>query len=186
MQVASTLWPDIKLQKISQHRFRLKQTKCSLRTQLKPLKTDWDQRGSDKATQDSPPEEGWARLAPWSGCGRPTRAMGPTASILPCGASLLLLQVGLGCCGRWLPPINTREGVENRTHTPHTSLHSPLKFLLAHSLGLVEFMRSLGVFELPKLLESSGMGSSLAFPCNIQFVCNRIRLWLPISARSMF
>ena len=39
MQVVSTLLPDIKSQKISEHRFRLKQTECSPRTQLKPLKT---------------------------------------------------------------------------------------------------------------------------------------------------
>ena len=31
----------------------------------------------------------------------------------------------------------------------------------------MEFRRSLGVFESPKLLESSGMGSSLALSCNI-------------------
>jgi hypothetical protein len=31
----------------------------------------------------------------------------------------------------------------------------------------VEFRRSLGVFESPELLESSGMGSSLALSCNI-------------------
>ena len=32
----------------------------------------------------------------------------------------------------------------------------------------MEFRRSLGVFESPKLLESSGMGSSLALSCNIR------------------
>ena len=32
----------------------------------------------------------------------------------------------------------------------------------------MEFRRSLGVFESPELLESSGMGSSLALSCNIQ------------------
>ena len=32
----------------------------------------------------------------------------------------------------------------------------------------MEFWRSLGVIESPELLESSGMGSSLALPCNIQ------------------
>jgi hypothetical protein len=38
MQVASTLWPDIKSQKLSEHRFRLKWTKCSPKTQFRPLK----------------------------------------------------------------------------------------------------------------------------------------------------
>ena len=32
----------------------------------------------------------------------------------------------------------------------------------------MEFRRSLGVFESPDLLESSGMGSSLALCCNIR------------------
>ena len=51
------------------------------------------------------------------------------------------------------------------THTPH--FLSSLAHL-AQSLGLVEFRRSLGVFESPELLESSGMGSSLALSCNIR------------------
>jgi hypothetical protein len=88
MQVASTLWPGIKLYKISEHRFRLKWTKCSPRTQFKPLKTGRDQHGSDKGGQKSPPEESWGLLAPWAG--RPTRPMGPTASALPRGASPLV------------------------------------------------------------------------------------------------
>ena len=32
----------------------------------------------------------------------------------------------------------------------------------------MEFRRSLGVIESPELLESSGMGSSLALSCNIR------------------
>ena len=44
LQVSSTLWPDIKPQKLSEHRFRLKWTKCSPRTQFKPFKTGQDQR----------------------------------------------------------------------------------------------------------------------------------------------
>ena len=75
MQVASTLWPSIKLQKIPEHRFRLKWTKCSPRTQFKPLKTGRDQHGSDKGGQKNPLEESWGLLAPRAG--RPTRPMGP-------------------------------------------------------------------------------------------------------------
>ena len=145
MQVASTLWPSRKSQKISKYQFRLKQTKCSPRTEAKQVKT----------AQPPAVGGGWRPGQAGRPIGRPTRSMGPIASTLPRGASLLLLQVGLGCCDRWFPPINTREGVENRTHThTHTSLHSPLKFLLAQSLGLVEFRRSLGVIESPELLES--------------------------------
>ena len=54
--------------------------------------------------------------------------------------------------------------MENRTHTTHLS---SLAFL-AYSLGLVEFRRSLGVIESSELLESSGMGSSLALSCHIR------------------
>ena len=62
MQVTSTLWPDIKSQKLLEHRFRLRWTKSDARTQFKQVKTGQPQRGSDKEAQDSPPEEvggGW-------------------------------------------------------------------------------------------------------------------------------
>ena len=71
MQVASTLWPDIKSQKISERLFRLKWTKCSPRTNPNEVKRGQQQRGSDKEAQDSLPEEvggGW-----WPGqADRPT------------------------------------------------------------------------------------------------------------------
>ena len=51
------------------------------------------------------------------------------------------------------------------THTPHSPLFSSH---LVQSIGLVEFRRSLVVIESPELLESSGMGSSLALSCNIR------------------
>jgi len=62
MQVASTLWPDIKSQKLSEYRFRLRWTKSGSRTQFRQAKTDQDQHGLDKAAQDGPPKEvggGW-------------------------------------------------------------------------------------------------------------------------------
>ena len=40
MQVASTLWPDIKSQKLSVRRFRLRWTKSDARTQFRQPKTD--------------------------------------------------------------------------------------------------------------------------------------------------
>ena len=71
MQVTSTLWPDIKSQKLSEHRFRLRWTKSDARTQFKQVKTGQPQCGSDKEAQDSLPEEvggGW-----WPGqADRPT------------------------------------------------------------------------------------------------------------------
>ena len=139
MQVASTLWPSKKSQKILEYRFRLKWTKCSPRTEAKQVKTGQPQRGSDKEAQTSPTPSSWGGWQPGQAdrpIGRSTRPMGPTTSTLPCGASLLLLYVGLGCCGRWLPPINTREGVENEdTHThTHTSHFTHLSSFFLHSL----------------------------------------------------
>ena len=71
MQVASTLWPNIKSQKILERRFRPKWTKCSPRTNPNEVKTSQPQRGPDKEAQDSLPEEvggGW-----WPGqADRPT------------------------------------------------------------------------------------------------------------------
>jgi len=70
MHVASTLWPNIKSQKISEHRFRLKWTKSSSRTQRKQAKTDQDQRGPDKEAKDSLLDEARGGWHPWA-VGRP-------------------------------------------------------------------------------------------------------------------
>ena len=70
MQVASTLWPSRKSQKISEYRFRLKWTKCSPRTEVKQVKTGQPQRGSDKEAQTSPTPSSWGLLA--ARAGRPT------------------------------------------------------------------------------------------------------------------
>src|SRR6185437_128943 len=106
MQVASTLWPDIKSQKISERRFRLNCTKCSPRTTPNPLKTGQHQRGPDKAAQDSPPEEvggGWRHLQ----AGRPDwsadRPVGPTALSLLRGNASLAHNVGLLRNGSFSP-----------------------------------------------------------------------------------
>ena len=83
MQVTSTLWPNIKSQKLSEHRFRLRWTKSDARTQFKQVQIGQPHRGSDKEAQDSPPEEvgavgGLGR--PTDLPGRPTWPEGPTAS----------------------------------------------------------------------------------------------------------
>ena len=97
MQVASTIWPDIKSQKISEQRFRLKWTKCSPRTNPNKVKTGQPQRGSDKEAQDSLPEEvggGWwheqagrptwsADLAPWAPPPQPGHVASPHWSPTP-------------------------------------------------------------------------------------------------------
>ena len=130
MHVTSTLWPDIKSQKLLEHRFRLRWTRSDARTQFKQVKTCQPQCGSDKEAQDSPPKEVGAVGGPGRPTdlpGRPARPVGPTASTKARGASLLVHNVGLGCCGWWLPARN-RRGVENRTHT-HTHTSSSLAFL---------------------------------------------------------
>ena len=70
MQVANTPWPDIKSQKLSEHRFKLKWTKCSSRTQLRQVKTGRDQRKTDKEAQDSLLDEAGGGWRPWA-VGRP-------------------------------------------------------------------------------------------------------------------
>ena len=57
MQVASTLWPDIKSQKLLEHRFRLRWIKSNARTQFRQAKTIQDQHGPDKEAQDNLLEE---------------------------------------------------------------------------------------------------------------------------------
>ena len=136
MQVTSTLWPDIKSQKLSEHRFRLRWTKSDARTQFKQVKTGQPQRGSDKEAQDSLPEEvggGW-----WPGqADRPTwsadLARGPHC--LNQGTWCFPIGPLRRLC--WLHPVAPcykykGGGGENRRHT-HTPLTSPLLHFL-HSL----------------------------------------------------
>ena len=114
MLVTSTLWPDIKSQKLSERRFRLRWTKSDARTQFRQAKTGQDHRGPDKEAQDSLLDktgDGWPtwqvdRPGPWA----------PTASTSPGVASPLVAEVGCSCLTLWLPAINTK-GVEIRTHT---------------------------------------------------------------------
>ena len=123
MQVASTLWPDIKSQKLSEHRFRLRWKKSDARTQFKQVKTGQPQRGSDKEAQYSLPEE--------VGCSWwPEQAHRPTWSADQARGPHRLNQgmwrFPIGPLRRlcWLHPMAPcykYKGVENRTHTPHTS-----------------------------------------------------------------
>ena len=97
MQVKSTLWPDIKSQKLSEHRFRLRWTKSDARTQFKQVKTGQSRCGSDKEAQDSLAEEvggGWwpgqadrptwsADLAPWAPPPQPGHVASPHWSPTP-------------------------------------------------------------------------------------------------------
>ena len=98
MQVASTLWPDKKSQKLSEHRFRLKWTKCSPRTEARSLKTSSTSVFRPSQAQTSPTPSSWGRLAPlagrltpWSG----DQPVGPTALSLVRGSMALVPYVGL-------------------------------------------------------------------------------------------
>ena len=102
MQVTSTLWPDIKSQKLSEHRFRLRWTKSDARTQFRHAKTGQEHRGPDKEAQDSLLDE--------AGVGWPTWPMGPTALTSPRVASPLVAEVGCSSLTPWLPAINTKGG----------------------------------------------------------------------------
>ena len=126
MKVASTLWPDIKSQKISERRFRLKWTKCSPRTNPNSIKTRQAPAFRQEEAQDSPSKEVGGS---WSleQADRPTwsadLACGPHRLNRACGVSPLVPYVGCEGFTLWLPAINTKGGVENRTHThtTHTS-----------------------------------------------------------------
>ena len=129
MQVTSTLWPDIKSQKLSEHRFRLRWTKSDARTQFRQAKTGQDHSGPDKEAQDSLPEEDRGGWPHWQ-ADRPIRsavlAVGPTAATSPCVASSLVAQVSSASFTPWLPAINIRGSGEynTHTHTPHLPLLS--------------------------------------------------------------
>ena len=136
MQVASTLWPDIKSQKISERRFRLKWTKCSPRTNPNAVKTRQAPAFRQQEAQDSLPEEDRGGWPHWQ-ADRPTRsadlARGPHRLIQ---ATWCLL---IGLLGRLqgshpVAPYYKHRGVEIMTHThTHTHTSSPL-LLILHSL----------------------------------------------------
>ena len=116
-----------KSQKLLEHQFRLKWTKCSPRIKFKPLKTSQNQRDSDKAAQNSPPEEvggGWSL----GQAGRP--AVGPTALRLLCGSWGLAYNVGLLRNGSFSPmaPCYKCKGGREWEHT-HTHTHTPFNTL---------------------------------------------------------
>ena len=94
MQVASTLWPDIKSQKISERRFRLKWTKCRPRTNPNEVNTGQPQHGSDKEARTACQKKLGAVGGPDRPTDlpdRPTWPVGPTASTRACGSSPLVL-----------------------------------------------------------------------------------------------
>ena len=82
MQVTSTLWPDIKSQKLSEHRFRLRWTKSDAKTQFKQVKT-----GQPNVDQTRRPKTACQKKLgavggpgrPTDLPGRPTWPVGPTA-----------------------------------------------------------------------------------------------------------
>ena len=113
MQATSTLWPNIKLQKISVRRFRLKWTKCSLRTNPNSVKTRQAPAFRQEEAQDSPLEEvggGWnlgqADRLTWSA----ELAHGPHRLNQPGVTSSLDAYGNFASFTPWLLAINTRGG----------------------------------------------------------------------------
>ena len=126
IQVTSTLWPDIKSQKLSERRFKFVWTKSGSRNQLRQAKTDQDQHGLDKEAQDNLLEEDGGGWRHWQ-AGRPAwsaaLARGPHRLFQ---ATCRLLVGPLGRFGEFHPvaPCYKYKGVENRKHTPHLPLLS--------------------------------------------------------------
>ena len=136
MQVASTLWSDIKSQKISERRFRIKWIKCSPRANPNEVKTGQPQRGQTRRPRTACQKKLGAVGGPsWPTdlSGRPTWPVGPTTSTRARGVSPLVPYVGFEGFTPWLPAINTRGWRIGHTHTHHTPLTSPLLHFL-HSL----------------------------------------------------
>ena len=127
MQVTSTLWPDIKSHKLSEHRFRLRWTKSDARTQFRQAKTSQNQCGPDKEAQDSMLEEDGGGWPHWQ-ADRPTRLADLDRG--PHCLSQATCRLLVGPLGRFgesypvAPSYKYKWGVEIMTHTHHTS--SPL------------------------------------------------------------
>ena len=120
MQVASSLWPDRKSQKILEHRFRLNSTKCSPRIEGNPLRTDHTSMFRQGKAQVSPAPAVGAMGA----AGRPADHAGRPA----CLWLTRSVHRGLTASHPWLLAINMRGEGENRTHSTHTHT-SPLTYL---------------------------------------------------------
>ena len=138
MQVASTLWPNRKTQKISEYRFRIKWTKCSPRIEARSLKKSSTSVFRPGQAQTSPTPSSWGQLAPLAG--RPTpwladQPVGPTTLSLLRGSMALVPYVGLwriSCRNPMAPCYKYKGGREwEHTHTPHFT-HLSSSFL--HSL----------------------------------------------------
>ena len=125
IQITSTLWPDIKSQKLSEHRFRLNWTKCSPRTTSKPVKTRQTPAFRQEEAQDSPLEGdggGWwpghaDRPGPWA----PPPQVRHMSS--PHGLLKAVLQASPHGSLLEIQGVGWRIG-HTHTHTHHTSLTS--------------------------------------------------------------
>ena len=123
MQVTSKLWPDTKSQKISEYRFRLKWTKRSPITEANLAGAGRASTLGQRGTETSPLQEvggGWrpgqADRPTWSA----SQAHGPHCLNQGAWCFLVGSQRRFGVL-RLVAPCYKYKGVENRTHTPHTS-----------------------------------------------------------------
>ena len=127
MQVTSTLWPDIKSLKLSEHRFRLRWTKSDARTQFRQAKTNVDQTRRPKTAY----LKKMGRLAPLA-----DRLTYRSADLArgPHHLSQATCRLLVGPLGRFgeshpmAPCYKYKGGRDYDTHTHHTS--SPLLHFL--------------------------------------------------------
>ena len=90
MQVTSTLWPDIKSQKLLEHRFRLRWTKSDAITQFRQAKTNMDQTRRPRTACPNKMGAVGGPGRPTNLPGQPTWPVGSTALAKPHGVSWLV------------------------------------------------------------------------------------------------
>ena len=143
MQVASTLWPDIKSQKLLEHRFRLKWTKCSPRTEAQPLKTGSTPAFRQKETQDSPTQQ----LGAVGATGWPADHTGRLTAQWPHRLQPATWRHPIGSLWRFqeveaVAPSYKYRRVENENTDTHTPQHTHLLHNLQAQWSLGEVQES--------------------------------------------
>ena len=141
LQASSTFWHDINRKNYQSTDSGSNGPSVAQRTQLRPLKTGQDQRGSDKEAQDNPLAKAGGHWQPWPLADQP---MGPTAFSQLCGSLPLAPNVGSWRKRPWLPPINTRGGGENITHH-HTHLSSQASCVHYQKIKVMKRTKSVAI-----------------------------------------
>ena len=126
-QVSSTLWPDI-----NHRNYQSTDSGSNGPSVAQEPSSDHSRQAKTNGVRTRQPRTAHQRKLGAVGAprpsadypGRPSRPVGPIAPTSPRIASSLVAQVRSVGLSSWLPPINIRGGVENRTHTHLTTLTS--------------------------------------------------------------